>query len=64
MAEGKNLRVVIVDDEEQMRSGVMLMLATVSDIDVVGEASNGRDAVDVVVRESPDVVLMLSLIHI
>lgn len=58
MAEGKNLRVVIVDDEEQMRSGVMLMLATVSDIDVVGEASNGRDAVDVVVRESPDVVLM------
>lgn len=58
MAEGKNLRVVIVDDEEQMRSGVMLMLATVSDIDVVGEVSNGRDAVDVVVRESPDVVLM------
>ena len=52
------LRVVLVDDEELVRSGLRLLLSNAPDIEVVAEASNGRDAVATVLDVQPDVVLM------
>ena len=52
------LKVVVVDDQALMRSGFTLMLSAEDDIEVVGEASEGAEAVEVVRRLRPDVVLM------
>lgn len=52
------VRVVLVDDEELVRAGLALILESESDIQVVGEASNGSEGLDVVARLSPDVVVM------
>lgn len=52
------LRVVLVDDEDLVRSGLRLLLSHAPDIQVVAEASNGRDAVATVLDTQPDVVLM------
>jgi NarL family two-component system response regulator LiaR len=52
------IRIVLVDDHGVVRQGLRAFLATEDDIEVVGEASNGREAVDVVGRLQPDVVLM------
>ena len=52
------LRVVLVDDEDLVRSGLRLLLSHAPDIEVVAEASNGRDAVATVLDAQPDVVLM------
>lgn len=52
------LRVVLVDDEALVRSGLRLLLSNAPDIEVVAEASNGRDAVATVLDAQPDVVLM------
>jgi DNA-binding NarL/FixJ family response regulator len=51
------LRVVVVDDQALMRTGFRMILES-ADIDVVGEAANGRDAVDLVAAAKPDVALM------
>ena len=52
------LRACIVDDQELVRTGFAMILGSESDIDVVCQASNGREAVDVCHRYRPDVVLM------
>lgn len=52
------ITVVIADDQELVRSGVRLILEGEVDIRVVGEASNGRDATELVKRERPDVLLL------
>ena len=52
------IRVVLVDDHAVIRAGLEQLLAGVPDIEVVGEAENGEQAVDVVRRLRPDVVLM------
>lgn len=52
------LRVVVVDDQALVRSGFSMILSVEPDLDVVGEASDGRSAVEVVERLGPDVVLM------
>ncbi|MEO5901994.1 MAG: response regulator transcription factor [Ilumatobacteraceae bacterium] len=51
-------RVLIVDDEALVRAGLRMILESADDIDVVGEADDGADAVDAVHRCRPDVVLM------
>jgi DNA-binding NarL/FixJ family response regulator len=51
-------RVVIVDDQEMVRTGLGMVLEAEADLDVVGEAGDGDQAVRVVTRERPDVVLM------
>ncbi len=52
------IAVLIVDDEALMRAGIRLMIDGVDGIEVVGEASDGRAAIDAVHRFDPDVVLM------
>jgi DNA-binding NarL/FixJ family response regulator len=53
-----SVRVLLVDDEQLIRAGLRLILESESDIEVVGEAANGREAVDLVGELDPDVVLM------
>ncbi|GAB3480463.1 response regulator [Amycolatopsis cihanbeyliensis] len=52
------IRVVLVDDQELMRVGFRMVLGAQPDIDVVGEAADGKEAVRLAERERPDVVLM------
>jgi DNA-binding NarL/FixJ family response regulator len=58
MAEVSAVRVVLVDDDPLVRAGLRMILGGTPDVDVVAEAADGQDAVDVVLREAPDVVLM------
>jgi DNA-binding NarL/FixJ family response regulator len=51
------IRIVIADDHPIVRSGLLGLLASQDDFEVVGEASNGREVVAVVQRTRPDVVL-------
>jgi DNA-binding NarL/FixJ family response regulator len=52
------IRVLVVDDQTMVRAGFHLLLADEPDIEVVAEASNGRDAVAQAARFRPDVILM------
>lgn len=52
------VRVVLVDDQELMRTGFRMILETEDGVDVVGEAPNGADAVSLCHATQPDVVLM------
>jgi DNA-binding NarL/FixJ family response regulator len=52
------IRVVIADDHPVVRTGLRGMLETQADIEVVGEAENGEEAVSLAGRLEPDVVLM------
>jgi len=52
------IRVLIVDDQAIVRKGIRALLAQVEDIDVVGEAGDGREAVDQFEALHPDVILM------
>lgn len=51
-------RVIIVDDQAMVRAGFAALLAAQSDIDVVGEAPDGAQGVELSRRTHPDVVLM------
>ncbi|PGS53459.1 response regulator transcription factor [Bacillus sp. AFS041924] len=52
------IKVVLVDDHEMVRMGVSTYLSTQSDIEVVGQASNGKEGVQLVLEKRPDIVLM------
>jgi DNA-binding NarL/FixJ family response regulator len=52
------IRVAIADDHPLFRSGLRALLSADPSIDLVGEASNGAEAVELVERSSPDVVLV------
>jgi DNA-binding NarL/FixJ family response regulator len=52
------LRVVVADDQDLVRGGLCMILGSQPDITVVGEASDGRQAVETTKSEEPDVVLM------
>jgi DNA-binding NarL/FixJ family response regulator len=53
-----SITVVLADDEQMVRSGLKLILESEDDIDVVGEAGDGAEAVELARRLDPDVVLM------
>jgi DNA-binding NarL/FixJ family response regulator len=52
------IRVLLADDHQLVRSGLAALLAGTEDIEVVGTAANGAEAVDLVGQAEPDVVLM------
>ncbi len=52
------IRVLIVDDHKIVREGLASLLSEQSDIEVTGQAGNGREAVDLVCKLNPDVVIM------
>lgn len=52
------LRLLIVDDQPIIRRGLSMMLAAEADIDVVGQAADGHEAVALALAERPDVVVM------
>jgi DNA-binding NarL/FixJ family response regulator len=52
------IRVLIADDDDLMRAGLVELLTANPDIEIIGQASNGREAVERACRLTPDVVLM------
>lgn len=52
------IRVLLVDDHEMVRMGVSTYLSTQSDIEVVGEAENGKIGVELALGLRPDIILM------
>ena len=52
------IRVLIADDQALVRGGFKLILESQKDIEVVGEAENGREAVELAQELAPDVILM------
>jgi DNA-binding NarL/FixJ family response regulator len=52
------IRVLVVDDQSMVRAGFRMLLADEADIEVVAEASNGKEAVEKAARFDPTVVLM------
>ena len=54
----EKIKVMLVDDEQLIRSGLKIMLETYPDIEVIHQAGNGREAFECCQKEVPDVVLM------
>jgi two-component system response regulator NreC len=54
----KKIKVLIVDDHTLVREGIRALLALITNVEVVGEAADGREALEKVKELSPDVVLM------
>lgn len=52
------IRIVLVDDQALFRAGIRMLLTSQPDMEVVGEAGDGREGVAVVTATKPDVVLM------
>jgi two-component system response regulator NreC len=58
------IKLCIVDDHAVVRSGLMMLLSAKEDMEVIGEASEGNEAIELALRLHPDVVLMdLSMPH-
>ena len=58
MSDRGAVRVVLVDDHDLLRRGIRTMLESEGDIEVVGEASDGAEALEIVEETMPDVVLI------
>jgi len=54
----RKIRVLVVDDHTIVRDGICALLGLASDVEVVGEASNGLEALEMVRKLMPDVILM------
>lgn len=52
------IRIVLIDDHAMLRDALRVMLAKEADIEVIGEAGDGQDALELVKRTTPDVVVM------
>jgi DNA-binding NarL/FixJ family response regulator len=52
------LRIVVADDQASVREGLAVMLGLLPDIDVVGSAANGQEAIDLVCKHHPDAILL------
>ncbi len=52
------MRVVVADDQTVVRDGLVAILGQLDDVDVVGSAAGGAEAVSLVMEQAPDVVLM------
>lgn len=58
MSQGRPIRVMVVDDHAVVRSGLKAFLMVFDDLELVGEASSGQEAVNLTERVQPDVILM------
>lgn len=58
MPEETSIRIMIVDDHKVVRRGLRAYLRTIADLEVVGEATDGREAVELCPQIQPDVILM------
>ncbi|GIJ46638.1 DNA-binding response regulator [Virgisporangium aliadipatigenens] len=58
MTDAKPIRILLADDQPLLRTGFKMVLGAEPDLDIVGEAGNGAEAVDLARRLLPDVVLM------
>jgi NarL family two-component system response regulator LiaR len=58
MSGRDRIRVLLVDDHAIVRDGIRSLLATEKEIEVVGEADNGRDGISMAEQLQPDVILM------
>lgn len=58
MTRAEQIRVLIVDDEPVARRGLRNQLRKAGDIEIIGEAGNGRDAVDTIIQTRPDLVFL------
>jgi NarL family two-component system response regulator LiaR len=58
MGEAKRIRVMLVDDHAMVRSGQRLFLSTYDDLEIVAEAGDGQEAIDLCAQVQPDVILM------
>jgi DNA-binding NarL/FixJ family response regulator len=54
----KSIRVALVDDQALFRTGIRMLVASQDDLEVVGEAGDGREAVELAASSRPDVILM------
>jgi two-component system LytT family response regulator len=54
----KNLKTLIVDDESLARRGLAHRLKNIADIEIVGEACNGREALNLIAEKNPDLVFL------
>ena len=54
----KKIRVLVVDDESVVREGVVAILSYQKDVEVVGEAKNGLQALELALKTKPDVILL------
>jgi DNA-binding NarL/FixJ family response regulator len=52
------IRVILADDHSLVRAGIRSLLGAMADVQVIGEASSGEEALELAAREHPDVVLM------
>ncbi len=55
---GESLRIMLVDDHEVVRQGLRALLEAEADLEVIAEAGDGREAIDVARIREPDVVVM------
>jgi NarL family two-component system response regulator LiaR len=58
MTTANNIRVIIVDDHAMVRIGLATFLEVTDDLDLVGQATNGQEAVELCEQRQPDVILM------
>ena len=52
------MRVVIIDDHPLVRKGVEMVTSLESDIELIGFASNGKEALDLIARTNPEIALV------
>src|SRR4249920_2766615 len=52
------IRVVLADDHNLVRAGIRALLERIPEVEVVGEADDGREALALIAREKPDVALL------
>ncbi len=57
-AATKPLRIVVADDQASVREGLVALLGLLPDIEVVGSAANGEEALRLVAKENPDAILL------
>ncbi len=58
MTNPRPLRIIVADDQASVREGLVLLLGLLPDIDVVGSAANGREAIELVAQHRPDAILL------